>query len=146
MTAIRQERLLDFDAREDSARSRLWTEPFHQDLAAAARGPFAGGWPVLRCDRQGQASSAACGCGTSAAGPGKSALLLGPLAVAPEHRSNGLGGKLMKQAIAVPRACAVMVRSCSSVTRPTTTVSASRPRRPDRCGCRAAMTSTGCSG
>ncbi len=37
------------------------------------------------------------------AGLGHSALLLGPLAVSPEHRSKGIGGKLMKQAIATAR-------------------------------------------
>ncbi|MGD9921223.1 MAG: GNAT family N-acetyltransferase [Pseudorhodoplanes sp.] len=37
------------------------------------------------------------------AGLGRSALLLGPLAVSPEHRSKGVGGKLMKQAIATAR-------------------------------------------
>jgi predicted N-acetyltransferase YhbS len=37
------------------------------------------------------------------AGPGRPALLLGPLAVSPGHRSQGIGGKLMKQAIAVAR-------------------------------------------
>jgi len=36
-------------------------------------------------------------------GAGNDALLLGPLAVAPEHRSNGLGGRLMKHAIAAAR-------------------------------------------
>lgn len=37
------------------------------------------------------------------AGPGRKALLLGPLAVSPEHQSKGIGGKLMKQAIATAR-------------------------------------------
>ncbi len=37
------------------------------------------------------------------AGPGRSALLLGPLAVSPEHQGKGVGGKLMKQAIATAR-------------------------------------------
>jgi predicted N-acetyltransferase YhbS len=37
------------------------------------------------------------------AGPGRKALLLGPLAVAPEHQGQGIGGKLMKQAIATAR-------------------------------------------
>ena len=37
------------------------------------------------------------------AGLGRNALLLGPLAVSPEHRSKGIGGKLMKQAIATAR-------------------------------------------
>ena len=37
------------------------------------------------------------------AGPGQRALLLGPLAVSPEHQSKGIGGKLMKQAIATAR-------------------------------------------
>jgi predicted N-acetyltransferase YhbS len=37
------------------------------------------------------------------AGPGQRALMLGPLAVSPEHQSKGIGGKLMKQAIAAAR-------------------------------------------
>ena len=37
------------------------------------------------------------------AGPGRKALLLGPLAVSREHRSQGLGGRLMKQAIVTAR-------------------------------------------
>lgn len=37
------------------------------------------------------------------AGPGQRALLLGPLAVSPEHQSKGIGAKLMKQAIATAR-------------------------------------------
>ena len=37
------------------------------------------------------------------AGPGRRALLLGPLAVSPEHQGSGIGGKLMKQAIAAAR-------------------------------------------
>jgi predicted N-acetyltransferase YhbS len=37
------------------------------------------------------------------AGTGRPALLLGPLAVAPEYRSQGIGGKLMRHAIAVAR-------------------------------------------
>jgi predicted N-acetyltransferase YhbS len=37
------------------------------------------------------------------AGPGRDAILLGPLAVAPEHQGNGIGGKLMKHAIAAAR-------------------------------------------
>jgi predicted N-acetyltransferase YhbS len=37
------------------------------------------------------------------AGPGHKALLLGPLAVSPEHQGQGIGGKLMKQAIATAR-------------------------------------------
>ena len=37
------------------------------------------------------------------AGPGRPALLLGPLAVSPEHQSQGIGGKLMRHAIAAAR-------------------------------------------
>jgi predicted N-acetyltransferase YhbS len=37
------------------------------------------------------------------AGDGRAALLLGPLAVAPEHRGKGVGGKLIKHAIAAAR-------------------------------------------
>jgi predicted N-acetyltransferase YhbS len=37
------------------------------------------------------------------AGDGRNALMLGPLAVSPEHQGSGIGGKLMKQAIATAR-------------------------------------------
>lgn len=37
------------------------------------------------------------------AGPGRAALLLGPLAVAPAHQRKGIGGKLMRHAIAAAR-------------------------------------------
>jgi predicted N-acetyltransferase YhbS len=37
------------------------------------------------------------------AGPGRRALMLGPLAVSPEHQGKGIGAKLMKQAIATAR-------------------------------------------
>jgi predicted N-acetyltransferase YhbS len=37
------------------------------------------------------------------AGPGQRALMLGPLAVSPEHQSKGIGARLMKQAIATAR-------------------------------------------
>lgn len=37
------------------------------------------------------------------AGPGRRALLLGPLAVSPEHQGKGIGARLMKQAIATAR-------------------------------------------
>ncbi len=37
------------------------------------------------------------------AGPGRPALLLGPLRRRPSYQSNGIGGKLMKQAIATAR-------------------------------------------
>ena len=37
------------------------------------------------------------------AGSGRRALMLGPLAVSPDHQSSGIGAKLMKQAIATAR-------------------------------------------
>jgi predicted N-acetyltransferase YhbS len=37
------------------------------------------------------------------AGPGRAALLLGPLAVHPQHRNRGIGGTLMRRAIARAR-------------------------------------------
>ena len=45
------------------------------------------------------ASSAPCGSGRSSAGPDRPALLLGPLAVAPDRRSRGIGSTLMRHAL-----------------------------------------------
>jgi len=102
MIAIRNERLADFDAREK--------------LLDRAYGParFTKTSARLREDRlpaNGLAFVATeCGkvAGTVrlwnvAAGPGRAALLLGPLAVDPAHQGKGLGGRLMAHAITAAR-------------------------------------------
>src|SRR5688500_7405025 len=102
MTAIRNERISDFDAREalldraygparfikTSARLREDRLPAQGlSFVATERGKIVGTvrlWNV-------------------SAGPGRAALLLGPLAVDPDLQGKGLGGKLMKHAINAAR-------------------------------------------
>ena len=69
------------------------------------------------------------------AGPSRPALLLGPLAVHPDYRCRGLGGALMRALAATTPSGSAIAPSCWSATRPTTSASASRPRRPAACGC-----------
>ena len=68
------------------------------------------------------------------AGPGRAALLLGPLAVHPEHRNRGIGSALMRRAIARARLPAT-ASSCWSAMRLTTAASVLLRRRPEICGC-----------
>jgi predicted N-acetyltransferase YhbS len=102
MIAIRNERLSDFAAREalldrayGPSRFIKTSERLREDrlpaeglsFVATERGRVIGTvrlWHV-------------------AAGPGRAALLLGPLAVDPAHQGQGLGGKLMKHAITAAR-------------------------------------------
>ena len=79
------------------------------------------------------------------AGPGRPALLLGPLAVDEAQRGRGIGAALMRRAMAVARAGAAIAPCCWSATRPITAASASRPRRPARSGCPGPASGIGCS-
>jgi predicted N-acetyltransferase YhbS len=102
MAAIRQEKVSDFEVREQlldraygPSRFTKTSQRLREDRLPAA------GLSFVATDK-GQIIGSVRLWDVSA-GPGKPALLLGPLAVAPEHRSKGLGGKLMKQAIATAR-------------------------------------------
>ena len=99
---IRQERLADHDARElllDRAygpdRFTKCSQRLREDRLPAAGLSFVatGKGRIVGTVRLWNVS----------AGPGRAALLLGPLAVDPEYRSGGLGGRLMQQAIATAR-------------------------------------------
>ena len=98
MMTIREEKIADVVAREALLDAGLWRGAFHQDVRAAARRPLAGGWPVAgrgraRPDRRHGAALASRG------GSGRAALLLGPLAVHPDHRNRGIGSALVRRAI-----------------------------------------------
>ena len=137
MITIRKELHRDVEARETlldrafgDARFSKSSERLREDRLPRRR-------PLVRRGRATAAWSAPRGCGTSRAGPGAPALLLGPLAVDPDCRSRGIGAALMQRvAGAKPRGSAT-APCCWSATRPTTAASASRPRRPAACGCRA---------
>ncbi len=80
-----------------------------------------------------------------AAGPGRPAVLLGPLAVHPRYRNRGIGTTLMRRAIARARACRPRRRAVGrrrALLRPLRLLG-----RGDRqiCGCRAGSSATGCS-
>ncbi len=102
MIAIRQERLADHDARElllDRAygpdRFTKCSQRLREDRLPAAGLSFVAtvAGAIVGSVRLWNVS----------AGPGRAALLLGPLAVDPGYRSKGLGRRLMKHAIAVAR-------------------------------------------
>jgi len=78
------------------------------------------------------------------AGPGRSALLLGPLAVHPDFRCRGIGAALMRHAIEAARKLGHRAILLVAM-RPTTVASAFRRRKPARSGCRGATSSTACS-
>ena len=102
MIAIRQERLADHDARElllDRAygpdRFTKCSQRLREDRLPAAGLSFVA--------TEAGAIVGSVRLWNVSAGPGRAALLLGPLAVDPGYRSKGLGRRLMKHAIAVAR-------------------------------------------
>jgi predicted N-acetyltransferase YhbS len=102
MIAIRQERHADHDAREalldrayGAVRFTKTSQRLREDRLPAA------GLSFVATDKGRVVGSVRLW--DVSAGPGRPALLLGPLAVSPEHQGKGIGGKLMKQAIATAR-------------------------------------------
>lgn len=102
MIAIRQERNIDAAAREQLLDRAYGPARFTKCSARLRDGRLpAGGLSFIATD-------AGRVIGTLrlwnvSAGPGRAALLLGPLAVDPAYRSQGIGGKLMRQAITTAR-------------------------------------------
>jgi predicted N-acetyltransferase YhbS len=127
MIHIRNERLADLDAREalldasfGETRTRKSSERLREDRLPAEGLSFIAseGRRVIGTARLWNVS----------VGNGKDALLLGPVAVAEDCRSKGLGGAMVRPAI-----------------RNITSASASQAPGPARCGCRARSSGTACS-
>jgi len=99
MVTIREEKLVDFAAREavlDEAYGAVRFEKASERLREG-RVPAAG-LSLVAVDRGQLVGTVQLWQVT--AGPGRPALLLGPLAVHPKHRNRGIGSALMRRAIA----------------------------------------------
>ena len=144
MVTIRTEMPFDIDAREDLL-DRVWGPSRFQKTAERlreGREPSAGLSFVAEHDGD---IVGTVRLWDICAGPGRPAVLLGPLAVDESQRSQGIGGALMRRAMAAARRGASSAPCCWSATQRTIGASASRAKKPRRCGCPAPMNATGCS-
>ncbi|MFZ5691838.1 MAG: GNAT family N-acetyltransferase [Pseudomonadota bacterium] len=102
MIQFRQERHADHDAREALLDRAYGDVRFTKTSQRLREGRLpAAGLSFVATDKDQIVGSVRLW--NVSAGPGRPALLLGPLAVSPEHQGNGIGGKLMRQAIAAAR-------------------------------------------
>lgn len=102
MIAIRNERLSDFAARETLLDRAYGPARFTKTSARLREGRLpAEGLSFVATE--GRKVVGTVRLWNVSAGPGRAALLLGPLAVDPAHQGNGLGGRLMKHAINAAR-------------------------------------------
>lgn len=102
MIAIRQERKTDASAREHLL-DRAYGPARFTKCSARLREDRLPAQGLSFVATEGGAIVGSVRLWDVSAGSGCRALLLGPLAVSPEHQSKGIGGKLMKQAIATAR-------------------------------------------
>jgi predicted N-acetyltransferase YhbS len=102
MIAMRNERLSDFEAREALLDRAYGPARFAKTSARVREGRLpAEDLSFVAINRRRVVGTVRLW--NIAAGSGRSALLLGPLAVDPAHQGNGLGGRLMRHAIAAAR-------------------------------------------
>jgi predicted N-acetyltransferase YhbS len=102
MIAIRKERPADVDAREKLL-DRAYGPARFSKASARLREERLPATGLSFVATEGREIVGTVRLWNVAAGPGRAALLLGPLAVDPAHRRKGLGGKLMKHAISATR-------------------------------------------
>ena len=125
-----------------TARRRLRPIRFKKPLAPSARRSRACRRTVVRRGRWTAAPSARFGSGTSPAGAGRPALLLGPLAVDHRYRKRGVGAALMQRALATP-ASAVTTPCCWLGTPAYYGRFGFSAEKTGSCGCLAPMSGTG---
>jgi predicted N-acetyltransferase YhbS len=102
MIAMRNERLSDFAAREALLDRAYGPARFAKTSARLREGRLpAEGLSFVATDHRRVVGTVRLW--NVSAGSGRTALLLGPLAVDPAHQGNGLGGRLMRHAIAAAR-------------------------------------------
>ncbi len=99
MIQIREETLLDIDAREELLDACFGPARFQKTCERLREGRLPARELALVVEQNG-ALIATVRLWNISAGPGRPALLLGPIAVAPARRSLGLGSKLMREALA----------------------------------------------
>jgi GNAT superfamily N-acetyltransferase len=128
MVTIREEKLSDAVAREALLDEAYGSDRFTKTSARLREGRLPAAGLSLDAVHHGRLA------GTVrlwhvTAGPERAALLLGPLAVHPQHRNRGIGATLMRQG-SHARVLPDIMRFCWSATPPTTAASASPLRRP----------------
>ena len=144
MVTIRTEMPSDIDAREDLL-DRVWgASRFAENRRAAARRPRPAGRAFLRRRTRWRHRRHGAAVGRLRR-PGRPALLLGPLAVDEASARRGIGGALMRRAMAAARrrkhGAVLLVGDAPYYCR----FGFSGRKDRARCGCRARTSATGCS-
>ncbi len=102
MVTIREEKFADIDAREAMLDAAYGVERFAKASQRLREGRLpADGLSLIATDQARLVGTVRLW--AISAGPARSALLLGPLAVHPGHRNRGIGTRLMQRAIARAR-------------------------------------------
>jgi GNAT superfamily N-acetyltransferase len=131
MVTIREEKLSDAVAREALLDEAYGSDRFTKTSARLREGRLpAAGLSLVAVDHGRLVGTVRLWHVT--AGPRRAALLLGPLAVHPQHRNRGIGATAEGSPA---RVLPDIMRFCWSATAPTTAASASPLRRQANCGC-----------